>query len=186
MDGMDMSASGTGGMGGMNASSSTTALDMDHLLQFVNAWGEMPDIEQHFGCVAPCEETLQHFMAHALWGCDGRPNIFPGGSWIGHMFPGALLSCFCHLSPCGTCFRRRPTNVLCSEAGAIFTIWATHWLIAFIRQYLECLKRGEPYRSRAYYRLFFLPEALESGIKFALPFLNMCLEVWLAHAGGYK
>jgi len=121
---------------------------------------ELPGIYQELGCAADnCTSHFQEFTQHATWFCNGSANVFEGGNWIGHVFPGTL-----------------------------FIIWSAHWLLSFVRQYYEQLLNSEPYTSRTCFRVLWFPKhwPLESAIKVSLPPLCMLLELWLAHKGGYR
>lgn len=70
--------------------------------------------------------------------------------------------------------------------GVLFLVWASHWLLGFVRHFHESKRRGAPYCSRAYFSLLGLPDCLEPAAKVGLPCLAMVLELWLAHSDGYR
>ncbi|GAX80041.1 hypothetical protein CEUSTIGMA_g7480.t1 [Chlamydomonas eustigma] len=119
----------------------------------------LSDVENEYGCTNGCTYLFEQFIDHPNWYCDGTPNLFPGGNWLGHVFPGTL-----------------------------FILWASHWLLGFVRHYHEGLQQGLPYVSKAYYRVLWFPERwpMEPIVKASLPALNIMLELWLAHPGGYR
>ncbi len=69
------------------------------------------------------EARMEDVMHEPLHTRRRGPNLFPGGNWIGHVFPGTL-----------------------------FIVWASHWLLGFVRHYFECIRHRIPYRSKACYR----------------------------------
>ncbi|KAG1661571.1 hypothetical protein FOA52_009571 [Chlamydomonas sp. UWO 241] len=91
-------------------------------------------------------------MEHPRWSCEGSPEIFDGGSWIGHVWP-----------------------------ATIFLLWGLHWLQGLVVQYYRGAQRGELYVARSYYQLWIIPEMLESWLKFLLPWFCMLLELYLGH-----
>jgi hypothetical protein len=119
----------------------------------------LSNVESEYRCTEGCSYLLEQFIDHPNWYCDGTPNLFPGGNWLGHVFPGTL-----------------------------FILWASHWLLGFVRHYHEGLQGGLPFVSKSCHRVLWFPERwpIEPTVKAALPALNIVLELWLAHPGGYR
>ena len=118
----------------------------------------MNEIHFDFNCMGACDWVFQQFILSPNWSCDGTPNISRAGNWKGHVFP-----------------------------GCIFLVWSTHWLIAWVKKVHQT--RPEEYQASSTFRLLDLvPDRypLEAIVKSTLPMLNILLELWLAHEGGYR
>ena len=49
----------------------------------------MTNIEKELECdKAGCPDVFESFLEHPTWFCNGTANIFEGGNWLGHVFPG--------------------------------------------------------------------------------------------------
>lgn len=144
-----MHGSGSSGGGG-GAIYANATFNIDALLDLLNL--SATDRLGYRGIV-------EEFVMHPNWNCDGHPNLWSGGNWLGHIFP-----------------------------AIIFITWASHWTLGFVRHYFECLAKNQPYHSKTTFRFLWFPERwpLEALVKFFLPMLNILLELWLAHADGFK
>ncbi|GFR50928.1 hypothetical protein Agub_g13247, partial [Astrephomene gubernaculifera] len=101
-------------------------------------------------------EDMPH--EHGMWYCNGEPLMSDGGSWIGHFLP-----------------------------GVAFLIWGLHWLQGTYRNYFTSRRsKSQEYRSQTTYSLWRFPPYAESICKVALPLIAMSLELFFAHAGGWR
>ncbi|KAG1656726.1 hypothetical protein FOA52_011602 [Chlamydomonas sp. UWO 241] len=135
--------------GAWTFNSSAEWLDVNHLREV----SDMSWVREYKKCSGGCEEVFAEFMEHPRWSCEGSPEIFDGGSWIGHVWP-----------------------------ATIFLIWGLHWLQGLVVQYYRGAQGGEPYVARSYYQLWVIPEMVESWFKFVLPWFCILLELYLGYS----
>jgi len=90
---------------------------------------------------------------HTKFSCDGSVVTRSGGSWEGHILP-----------------------------GAIFILWGLHHMLGIFRTYVNSHRSKKPeFISQPYYQFFSLPLMTESWFKILLPPLAVSVELYWAH-----